>query len=527
MIKEALILLGDIVHQVQKERGDTALFLGCQDIVFSGEMIRQFQATDQILAQVKEAAQRWAKTDRIKSIDKLNYRLKKIASLGQYRPGTETIANQPYQIIHFYTYDIIAPLLEIMVEIAFFDTGTDSHCVSAYSNFLQWKERVGRERATGALGFSSVTGDDPELMEELKALIIEQGTYHKTFVAMASVAQQDCLDEVFNTSDSAPADKTIETVHQALNKSGAVAVLESMSAERWYQLMTEKMNALYQLEQLLVGTLVQNSSSAAEHSSATVACNIPGSSGVNAQAEAFLKTQPFFWNLKDSLFARLMQAAHTRGYKKGKILFLEREQPTRFYIILEGWVKLYKSSASGEETILQMLSSGDTVVGSAVFLNTPYPLSAQIAETATLVSFPASVICQLIRNNNELAVNMLNNISLRSQLLIQQVEMVRLKSATERVGWFLLKTLMAQSGHNKTAKNSIRLPYDKAVIASYLDMKPETFSRTLKRFRDQGFHVENDTIILPGMGRLCGYCDRDIAAICARSNTADCPGSVN
>ena len=172
-----------------------------------------------------------------------------------------------------------------------------------------------------------------------------------------------------------------------------------------------------------------------------------------------------------------------------------------------------------------MLIGGDTVVGSAVFLNAPYPLSAQIAETATLVSFPAATICQLIRNNNELAVNMLNNISLRSQLLIQQVEMVRLKSATERGGWFLLKTLMAQSESNKMAKNSIRLPYDKAMIASYLDMKPETFSRTLKRFRNQGFHVENDTIILPDAENLCGFCDKDIASVCARGNTADCPGA--
>jgi len=51
-----------------------------------------------------------------------------------------------------------------------------------------------------------------------------------------------------------------------------------------------------------------------------------------------------------------------------------------------------------------------------------------------------------------------------------------LKTATERVGWFLLKLGMEQ---NAGKANAITLPYDKTTIASFLDMTPETFSRTL------------------------------------------------
>ncbi|TQV70563.1 cyclic nucleotide-binding domain-containing protein [Exilibacterium tricleocarpae] len=521
-MKEVLTLTGDMVHELQKERGYMALFWGSEGEEGSNEVMRQFQVTDKTLIKLKEAAQRWEQ--QIKTIDKLNYRIKKIEQLSEQRSTINAADSPPYSIIHFYTYDIIAPLLEFMVEIALFDPHTDSCNVSAYSNFIQWKERTGRERATGVLGFSHRAADQETFVEELKVLVAEQETYKETFLALADTAQQACLNNVLNSRQTPDTDETIEAVHRALGDASGKSInkeklLNSMTAKFWYMLMTKKIDGMHQVENLLIDTLAKSRLSAKEGA----ACHGVEPGGVSPRAIAFLKTLPFFSNLQDSLFNQLIQSAHIRVYKKGKILFLEREQPTRFYIILEGWVKLYKGTAAGEETILQMLSSGDAIVGSAVFLNTPYPLSAQIAEPATLISFPAAMVRQLIRDDNEFAVNMLTNLSHRSQLLIQQVEMVRLKCTTERVGWFLLKTLMNQSECNNRIKNSIKLPYDKAMIASYLDMKPETFSRTLKHFKNQGFHIENDTIILPSNDQLCQYCDVDIASVCTRHNTKDCP----
>ena len=302
-------------------------------------------------------------------------------------------------------------------------------------------------------------------------------------------------------------------------------LFEAVIPDFWYKLMTIKIDNMRKVELLLIDSLLlsEDADLAEEYS------HVPVSTGedtlkLEPKTTRFLRTLPFFSNLNQALFDQLIEAARTRTYKKGQTLFLEREQPTRFYIILDGWIKLFKGSASGEESILQMLSGGDSIIASAVFLNAPYPLSAQIAEDTVLVSFPAPMVRQLVRDNNDLAVNMLTNLSERSQMLLQQVEMVRLKSAAERVGWFLLKTLMEQSDFNSRGKNSIKLPYDKAMIASYLDMTPETFSRNLKRLKHQGYRIEKDTIFLPNVANvLCGYCDTDIASVCSKHNTVDCP----
>lgn len=591
-MKEALTLLGDAVHQLQKERGYIALFLGGGGENFSAEMTEQFKATDNVVTIVNEAYRRWEKNQQIKSIDKLGFRLKKLAQLNEqrrnvgafYRRPLRTIykqplraANhqtpqamyhQPIQSVQFYTYDIIAPLLEIMVEVALFDPQYQANHVSAYSNFLQWKERIGRTRAHGALWldahkqgahqFGSSDGnanfcrralEDPEFIDGLKALVMEQESYQKTFFALADSTQQARFNQVFDANELSDAEATIEAALHSTEATPACKQLAIITAAKWYALISRKINCMYQVEKQLIDTLSHNGPAVdnqLQNNSANNQTNKPEdtpastvtknhTSGISQQTISFLKSLPFFSNLQDSVFYQLIESAHVREYKKGKSLLLEREQATRFYIILQGWVKLYKGNVTGEETIVQMLSSGDAVIASAVFLNIPYPLSAQIAETASLLSFPAPMIRQLIRNDNALAVNMLTNLSQRSQLLIQQVEATRLKSTTERVGWFLLKTLLNQSESCKLAgnqthkrvQNHVKLPYDKSMIASYLNMKPETFSRTLKRFKEQGFDIENDTIMLASGNALCEFCDTDIAQSCSRHKTVECPNTKN
>ena len=91
-----------------------------------------------------------------------------------------------------------------------------------------------------------------------------------------------------------------------------------------------------------------------------------------------------------------------------------------------------------------MLGKGDTAGGSSVFLNTSYSISAQVVEDSTLISFPGSIIRNFICDNNQLAINMLITISKQSQKLFHLLESTRLKSAEERVGWYLLKLLLDQ-----------------------------------------------------------------------------------
>ncbi|MBZ0216325.1 MAG: cyclic nucleotide-binding domain-containing protein, partial [Fimbriimonadaceae bacterium] len=285
-----------------------------------------------------------------------------------------------------------------------------------------------------------------------------------------------------------------------------------------YDMITAKINCMRDAEDRLMASLIfEDNDDYAPHRTVSAAAN--GNDSL-ARFIPLLRALPLFACLSDDVFDRLLGQAEIRRYEKGRLLVVHGEPASRYYVVLSGWVKLFKGTSSGDEIVLQMLTSGDSVQEAAVFLDAPAPVSAEIAENAVLFSVPAPLIRRAVRENAELAVSMLDSLSQRSENLIKQMEQSRLHSAPERVGWFLLKRQLEDGGPRV---GTIVLPYDKALIASYLDMTPETFSRTLKRFRDSGFEVENNTITLPAPYGLCAYCDSALGAICRFRGDDGCP----
>jgi CRP-like cAMP-binding protein len=235
-----------------------------------------------------------------------------------------------------------------------------------------------------------------------------------------------------------------------------------------------------------------------------------------------IKALPLFAGLDPASLNDILKYARITNHNKGALIFMQGEQASRFYIILEGWVKLFKGNVDGQESILQVLSTGDNLLETVIFNDTPLPVNAQAVDNVKLLSIPASMIREKLKNNHALAVNMLSTVSGRSQALISQFEQLTLKTVTQRVGWFLLKLFLESGDRTK----NLKLPYDKSLIAGYLGMKPETFSRTLQTLKEQGIDVERSSISLPDVFALCDFCDSDLAVQCSRHNTPECPNPV-
>ena len=303
--------------------------------------------------------------------------------------------------------------------------------------------------------------------------------------------------------------------------------INDISAKNWFEISLKNIDRMGKLSVQLIETLEGKDDPLQKEPSPTKDKTkdkeeVRHSTGLNSftkKQQEFINILPLFKGLNEKIKADIFRNASLGIYKKGKLLFLEGDVSDKLYIILEGWVKLYKGNSSGEETIVQMLTSGDMVAESAVFLNAPYPVNAQVAKEARILTMPSVNIRDIINTNNDFAVNVLTAMSVHSQMLMQGLESIRLKSATERVGWFLLKLLLEQG----RVPDMVELPYDKSLIASYLDMKPETFSRTLKKFKQKGFEIRKDAVILPQVKALCGFCDSSLSPVCSRHGTPECP----
>jgi CRP-like cAMP-binding protein len=99
------------------------------------------------------------------------------------------------------------------------------------------------------------------------------------------------------------------------------------------------------------------------------------------------------------------------------------------------------------------------------------------------------------------------------QSLMLNSEVWRLKNTKERVGWFLASININNFG---------KLSLSKSLIASYLGMTPESFSRSLKKLSKEGIYIENNTVKQTFGNELCLYCDKVTGANCELFKSVDC-----
>src|SRR3990167_2715436 len=69
---------------------------------------------------------------------------------------------------------------------------------------------------------------------------------------------------------------------------------------------------------------------------------------------------PFFQDLAASELDSIKQCLRDKKFDKGESLFLEGNACERVFFVRSGRIKLYRTSSSGREQILETLGPGDT-----------------------------------------------------------------------------------------------------------------------------------------------------------------------
>lgn len=503
--------LSNFIHQVQKERGYASVYLQGED-GFREKIESQFSVVDKSISALttlfKSKNSNYETANFLTSLKKINDERKHIIA--------RLIDSD--KIIFFYSKEIIAPAINIISELAIFNSKISADKISAYINFLQWKEKIGCERAVGAKLTMKNCCDDAVLLRQIRHLISEQNAYQRMFTAFVDEKNKSLLAEKFLQDESL---KKIEEINKIISdESKPSKKLGDISLSQWFLLFTSKMDLLHEIEKKLIADLDQPAEEKLEEIEPE---KISDSQKIGKNILEYIeliKTLPTFIGLGKSDIQKILEHSYIRDHKKGTLLFLEGEQPMRFYILLEGWVKLFRGNEDGEEAVLQMVGEKKGIVETAVLLGTPMPVSAKVVENAKILSIPSSAIREYIKSNRDLASNMLSTMAQQSKELINKLGLLTLKSAEQRLGWFLLNLFL----ENDKQLNEVRLPYDKSLIASYLGMKPETLSRALQLLKENGsISIDRNIITLSDVFSLCEYCDSETGNKCSLHNTEKCP----
>lgn len=227
-----------------------------------------------------------------------------------------------------------------------------------------------------------------------------------------------------------------------------------------------------------------------------------------------IKTSQLFSAMEDEWIHQLIRASRQVTYVKKTTLFQQGDSADMFFLILSGWVKVFRVTASGEEAVIGVFTEGETIAENAMFMGGQYPACATTVTDTRIVKIDGQALRNMIRSNPDVAFALLAASSRHQRYLVDQIEQIKVLPGSRRVANFLVKLCPQGRG-----QYNLELPYEKALIAARLGMKPESFSRALAKLRPLGVSTSQDQLAISDIETLAIYAET------GKNNHRNLPGS--
>ena len=214
---------------------------------------------------------------------------------------------------------------------------------------------------------------------------------------------------------------------------------------------------------------------------------------------------PVFSGLKSQALAVLLEKASIVNLCAGHLLFRQGETAHAFFIIMEGWIKLYRVTPAGDEAVLNVLTEGESFAEAVTFTSGRFPATACAVTPARVMVISADHVHELYSRDAR-HCDCDDRIDLAASASDGSAD--RAVDGAERHakgGQFLASLAPCTRG-----PCTIALPYDKSLIAGRLGLKPKSLSRVFAKLRSIGVEVRASNVAVRDMSLLCGLlaCDR-------------------
>lgn len=204
---------------------------------------------------------------------------------------------------------------------------------------------------------------------------------------------------------------------------------------------------------------------------------------------------------------RLLSKGLIRHLHADEHLFRNGDPIEHFYIVCSGAVRLTRETPDGKNLTTDISGSGKTIGKPDIFerCHKYHRANAVAVEETTILEFPVKWLTDIVQNPI-FALNILSAISEYAHVVELEAEQRTTMTAAQRLGCFLQR-LCVIHGFDPAG---FELPYSKALIASRLGMKPETFSRTLATLNENGISVTDTHVVFHDVEAIehfvCEHC---------------------
>ncbi len=251
---ERLVTLAEtgslLVHELQKERGMSAGFIGSKGSNFAAELPEQRSFTDQRVSNLSKIFAGFASDSFGEDLTKrISAAQNAITGLPGTRDQVTGLSTTVPQMAKYYT-TTIANLLSITEEMQKLTENAEMLSrVVAYTAFLQGKERAGIERAMGAAGFG-MGNFPPAIYQNFLKMIAMQETYFSRFLMNTGTVERNAFAAALATPEFTAVEKLRKIALDSPTNGTA-----DVTTAQWFKTITLKIDVLKTVEDTIAASL--------------------------------------------------------------------------------------------------------------------------------------------------------------------------------------------------------------------------------------------------------------------------------
>lgn len=201
--------------------------------------------------------------------------------------------------------------------------------------------------------------------------------------------------------------------------------------------------------------------------------------------ESLLTHLPPFSRLNRGQIRAILDQATSRRYDAGAAIFDEGAPAERFYMLLDGYVRVVRITPTGEQVTALHIPSGQLLGIARALGRETYPATAICAADAIVLSWPMRLWDAYVANYDGFATETYKTIGNRMGEMNNRLVEMATQQVEQRVANALLR-LINQTGRKVEGGIEIDFPITRQDLSEMTATTLHTVSRLLSKWEKQG-----------------------------------------
>lgn len=192
-----------------------------------------------------------------------------------------------------------------------------------------------------------------------------------------------------------------------------------------------------------------------------------------------------------------------RDYAPGDVLYHQGDPCTGIYCIQSGLVGLRKVGADGNSVLMRLAQPGDTVGYRSFLAGEEHKLSAEVLKPGLICFVEQSLARRMLESKPALGLRFLRRVA--DDLDAAEDKFLQNTSSDIRVrlAHLLLVLKNRFAAEEKDGALKLELPLSRQDMAAMIGVRPETMSRAIRKFEDDGIaYFSGRTVQVPDISVL-------------------------